>query len=298
MKRFALIGLPNTGKSTLFNRLTGMSQRVGNWPGLTVDLTSARLLLGGSMVELVDLPGVNDLTGYTDDEAVVRDVLMSTAFDAVVLVLNAAQLDRQLPLAMQILASGLPAVVVLNMADEARLMGIKLDVDALQQKLGVSVALVSAKRMEGWPRLMDMLNRQASATSQQCMPNWIRYRKRRGHCAGACALAGVWSLPPVLPQGMTEKVDAWLMHPWLGLPLFFGFMALLFNLTYQIGTPLQDLVGPGWTGSRRRRLGTGWSHCRPLCKACCWMVSGKGIHRSDVCPHSVRVFHPDGHGGG
>jgi ferrous iron transport protein B len=77
-----------------------------------------RVLLGGSMVELVDLPGVNDLTGYTD-EAVVRDVLMSTAFDAVVLVLNAAQLDRQLPLAMQILASGLPAVVVLNMADEA-----------------------------------------------------------------------------------------------------------------------------------------------------------------------------------
>jgi ferrous iron transport protein B len=71
MKRFALIGLPNTGKSTLFNRLTGMSQRVGNWPGLTVDLTSARLLLGGNMVELVDLPGVNDLTGYTDDEAVV-----------------------------------------------------------------------------------------------------------------------------------------------------------------------------------------------------------------------------------
>jgi ferrous iron transport protein B len=88
-----------------------------------VDLTSARLLLGGNMVELVDLPGVNDLTGYTDDEAVVRDVLMSTAFDAVVL-LNAAQLDRQLPLAMQILASGLPAVLVLNMADEARLLGV------------------------------------------------------------------------------------------------------------------------------------------------------------------------------
>jgi hypothetical protein len=81
-------------------------------------------LLGGNMVELVDLPGVNDLTGYTDDEAVVRDVLMSTAFDAVVLVLNAAQLDRQLPLAMQVLASGLPAVLVLNMADEARLLGV------------------------------------------------------------------------------------------------------------------------------------------------------------------------------
>jgi ferrous iron transport protein B len=154
-------------------------------------------------------------------------------------------------------------------------MGIKLDVDALQQKLGVSVALVSAKRMEGWPRLMDMLNRQASALSQQCMPNWIRYRKPRPLHWRMLACRGM-ELASGAAQGMTEKVDAWLMHPWLGLPLFFGFMALLFNLTYQIGTPLQDLVAPRWTGSKRRRLGTGWSHCRPLCKACCWMVSGKG----------------------
>ena len=256
MKRFALIGLPNTGKSTLFNRLTGMSQRVGNWPGLTVDLTSARLLLGGSMVELVDLPGVNDLTGYTDDEAVVRDVLMSTAFDAVVLVLNAAQLDRQLPLAMQILASGLPAVVVLNMADEARLMGIKLDVDALQHKLGVPVALVSAKRMEGWPRLMEMLNRQASGTQPAVHAQLDKVPETQDAIAQAHArLQGVWSLPPVLPVGVTEKVDAWLMHPWLGLPLFFGFMALLFNLTYQIGTPLQDLVGSGLDWFKEAALG-------------------------------------------
>ncbi|UGA38894.1 50S ribosome-binding GTPase [Chromobacterium haemolyticum] len=123
MKRFALIGLPNTGKSTLFNRLTGMSQRVGNWPGLTIELSSARVLLGGHMVELVDLPGVHDLTGYSDDEAVVRDVLLASAFDGAILVLNASQLDRQLPLALQVLASGLNCQLVLNMADESQGIG-------------------------------------------------------------------------------------------------------------------------------------------------------------------------------
>ncbi|WP_287877108.1 ferrous iron transport protein B [Aquitalea sp.] len=263
MKRFALVGLPNTGKSTVFNRLTGMSQRVGNWPGLTVDLTSARLLLGGSMVELVDLPGVNDLTGYTDDEAVVRDVLMSTAFDAVVLVLNAAQLDRQLPLALQVLASGLPAVLVLNMADEARLLGVQLDVEALQQRLGIPVVLVSAKRMEGWPRLMDVLNRQAAETKTPCHAALDQIPETREAIDMARArLSGVWSLPPVLPQGVTEKVDAWLMHPWLGLPLFFAFMALLFNLTYQIGTPLQDVVGAGLDWFKAAALGP-WTSALP-----------------------------------
>ena len=89
MRQFALVGLPNTGKSSLFNRLTGLSQRVGNWPGLTVELAHARLLLGNQMVGLTDLPGIHDLSGYTDDEAVVRDVLGARDFDALVLVLNA-----------------------------------------------------------------------------------------------------------------------------------------------------------------------------------------------------------------
>ncbi len=246
MKRFALIGLPNTGKSTVFNRLTGMSQRVGNWPGLTVDLTSAKLLLGGSMVELIDLPGVNDLTGYSDDEAVVRDVLLSTGFDGVLLVLNAAQLDRQLPLALQVQAAGLPCVLALNMADEAHLLGVTLDVEQLSARLGMPAALVSAKRMQGWPKLMDALNKLACreggpvhAALDKVPETEAAFEAARGK------LAGAWSLPPVLPKGLTEKVDNWLMHPWLGLPLFFAFMAVLFNATYQIGTPLQGLVSGG-----------------------------------------------------
>ncbi|WP_230370589.1 ferrous iron transporter B [Paludibacterium denitrificans] len=243
MKRFALIGLPNTGKSTLFNRLTGLSQRVGNWPGLTVDLASAKLLLGGHMVELVDLPGVNDLTGYTDDEAVVREVLGSTAFDGVLLVLNASQLDRQLPLAVQVMATGLPCQVVLNMADEARLLGVELDVAGLAERLQAPVALVSAKRVEGWPKLMAQLNTLASRAGAAVQAQLEQVPDTRQAISQAQGLLrGVWSLPAQMPPQLTEKVDHWLMHPWLGLPLFFVLMALLFNATYMIGTPLQDVV--------------------------------------------------------
>nr|WP_199064558.1 ferrous iron transport protein B [Chromobacterium sp. ASV5] len=246
MKRFALIGLPNTGKSTLFNRLTGMSQRVGNWPGLTVELVSSRLLLGGSMVELIDLPGVNDLTGYSDDEAVVRDVLLATAFDGAILVLNACQLDRQLPLALQLLASGLACLVVLNMADEARQLGVQLDLDELAARLGAPVALVSARRMEGWPRLMEQLNQLANRPTPAVHADLSAVPETEAAIAAARrTLDGSWSLPAQLPPQVTEKIDRWMMHPWLGLPLFLAMMALVFNLTYQIGTPLQDLAGAG-----------------------------------------------------
>ena len=86
MKRIALVGMPNTGKSTFFNRVTGASARVGNWPGITVDLYAARVLLGGSMVELVDLPGVYDLDGDADDERVVREFLANTQVDLVAII--------------------------------------------------------------------------------------------------------------------------------------------------------------------------------------------------------------------
>lgn len=261
MKRFALIGLPNTGKSTLFNRLTGMSQRVGNWPGLTVELGSARVLLGRHMVELVDLPGVHDLTGYSDDEAVVRDVLLATAFDGAVLVLNASQLDRQLPLALQVLASGLPCHVVLNMADEAQSLGVTLDAERLAERLGAPVSLVSAKRMQGWPSLMAGLGRLANADRPPVHARLdIVPDTGAAMVAAKQRLQGCWSLPKTLPVGMTERIDRWLLHPWLGLPLFFALMALVFNLTYQIGKPLQDGMGAGLDWIKAQALAPLLSH--------------------------------------
>ena len=102
MKRVALLGMPNTGKSTLFNRITGGAARVGNWPGITVELLSGKILLGGDMVEIIDLPGIYDLHGFSDDEQVVRHFLHDNVPDLALVVLNATQIERQISLLLQL----------------------------------------------------------------------------------------------------------------------------------------------------------------------------------------------------
>lgn len=156
-RKLAIVGLPNTGKSTFFNRLTGLSQRVGNWPGLTVDLARARILLGGRMVEVVDLPGINDLSGYSEDEEVVRKVLADTPFDALVVVTNGAQLERQWRLVLQLKALGLPVLVLVNMADEMKQFGITLDEAALAQRLDAPVVRMSARKGDNWVSVLAHL---------------------------------------------------------------------------------------------------------------------------------------------
>ena len=141
MSTIAVLGMPNTGKSTLFNQLTGSHAHIGNWPGLTVDLMQADVDLQGTPAQLVDLPGIYDLRGHSDDEAVVRRFLESTRLDLVVVVLNASQLDRQLRLALQVRQLGLPAVLLLNMADEAKRFGVSIDTASLAEDLAMPVVL-------------------------------------------------------------------------------------------------------------------------------------------------------------
>src|SRR5512137_285155 len=157
MKRIALVGMPNTGKSTFFNRVTGASARVGNWPGITVDLLATKVLLGADMVEIVDLPGIYDLHGFSGDERLVRQFLEEAHVDLVALVLNASQIDRQLGLALQIGRLGLPVVVLLNMADEAKQLGIRIDTAALGATIGMPALLVSAKYGHGQREAMAAL---------------------------------------------------------------------------------------------------------------------------------------------
>ena len=95
MKRIALLGMPNTGKSTFFNRLTGASAKIGNWPGITVELLSAKILEGKEMVEIIDLPGIYNLHGFSEDEKVARHFIENTDVDLLVVIGNASQMDRQ-----------------------------------------------------------------------------------------------------------------------------------------------------------------------------------------------------------
>ena len=151
MKRIALLGMPNTGKYTLFNRMTGGAARVGNWPGITVELLSGKILLGPDMVEIIDLPGIYDLHGFSDDEQVVRHFLHDNVPDLALVILNATQIERQMSLLLQLKQLNLNIVVVLNMADEAKKFGISVG-DVF---LGGELAKV--RRIEALPKMIKPL---------------------------------------------------------------------------------------------------------------------------------------------
>lgn len=244
MKRIALLGMPNTGKSTFFNRLTGASARVGNWPGVTVDLLSAKILAGDTIAEVVDLPGIYDLRGFSDDEEVVRDFLRNNPVDVALIILNAVQIDRQLRLALQLRQLGLPCVLLLNMQDEADKLGIAIDQSLLADKLGMPVVSLSAKYGHGFERIRPLLALQLKDSTPAAPTHVAELLARQGNVDREAdeIVRDAVSMPLRLPEGWTPKLDHLLLHPWLGLPLFFGIMFLVFQAVFWLGAPLQDAV--------------------------------------------------------
>ena len=144
----ALVGNPNSGKTTLFNQMTGAHQYVGNWPGVTVEKKEAALKADAGAT-LVDLPGIYSLSPYTNEEVVARDFLAEGGVDAVVNIVDATNLERNLYLTGQLLEFGVPLVVALNQMDLVEKRGISIDKDALAAELGVPVVEISALRGEG-----------------------------------------------------------------------------------------------------------------------------------------------------
>lgn len=149
----ALAGNPNTGKSSIFNGLTGASQHVGNWPGKTVAEAHGTFTVDDVRVHLVDLPGTYTLDAVSPEEVIARDFLVSGGPDAVVIVLDASNLERNLYLAVQILEIGLPSVVALTMVDVAEARGLGIDPAALSRELGVPVVPLVARTRVGIDRL-------------------------------------------------------------------------------------------------------------------------------------------------
>lgn len=241
MKRIALLGMPNTGKSTLFNRLTGAGARIGNWPGLTVELLSAKVLLSGDMVEVVDLPGIYNLHGFSEDEQVVRRFLESQPVDLLAVVMNAVQLDRQLALALQLQQLGLPMVLLLNMADEAAHMGLRVDCRALSERLGMPVRLLSAKQGRGLAGVrqdMETLLRQGGPGQVADFSGFNADHRLEEETQAL--LARALHQPALIPASLTERLDRVALHPWLGPPLFLLLVLAVFQIVYGLGTPLQD----------------------------------------------------------
>jgi ferrous iron transport protein B len=241
----ALVGPPNSGKSTLFNRLTGLRQKVANFPGVTVEERRGRARLAGEReVVLIDLPGVYSLTPRSEDERVTRDVLMGEMAgtakpDAVLLILDSTNLNRHLVLAAPVLALGLPTLVVLNMADELASRGGGVDAEALATRLGVPVALVSASKGDGFELVRKFLSGAVGLPASLDLPVLADIPKCR---QWAVAMGDEARYAAPAPPVWTRRLDAVFLHPVAGPLIFFAVVVAVFQTIFSAARPLMDAV--------------------------------------------------------
>ena len=156
MKRFALAGNPNSGKTTLFNVLTGSTAHVGNWPGVTVDKKEGVYKKGDTPIDIIDLPGIYSLSPYTPEEVISRNYLLEEKPDCIINIIDATNLERNLYLTCELSRLNIPTIIAINMADELEKNNVKLNENALSKLLGVPVIRISALKNINISKLIEL----------------------------------------------------------------------------------------------------------------------------------------------
>jgi ferrous iron transport protein B len=244
-KTVAVVGPPNSGKTTLFNRLTGLHQKVANYPGVTVEQhTGVAELPDGRTVSMIDLPGIYSLQPRSEDEQVAYDVLHGKRADtakpeAVLLVLDSTNLARHLMLAAPILALGVPTLIILNMADDLRNRRGQVDLKELSAQLGAPEALVSARSGEGVVRIFDFLAGTMTKPKPMELPVLQDVPKCR-EWAGAVGSRASYRAP--IPPKWTRRLDRLFLHPLAGPLIFLTVVAGVFQTIFIAGGPVTDWV--------------------------------------------------------
>ena len=241
--RIALVGNPNSGKTTLFNALTGSHQKVGNWPGVTVERKSGSFRFADRDCEIVDLPGIYSIEQqYLGlDEKIAREFLLNGEFDVVVNVVDASNLKRNLILSQQLLELGYATIVALNMTDVAEKHGQETDPDNLAQELGVKVIPINAARQKGLEELSESLFcAEAGAEGEQSVKEEFGNEKivQRYHRAEAIVNQAV-EMEPVADT-LTQKLDRIVLNRYLGIPIFLIMMYLIFTVAINVGAVFID----------------------------------------------------------
>lgn len=250
----ALVGNPNAGKSALFNALTGARQKLGNYPGVTVERKAGRLSLSdGRPLELVDLPGTYSLNPTSPDEQVTRDVVLGKQHgerlpDALVVVVDASNLDNHLRFALELIALGLPTVVALNMVDLATRDGLELDANILSRELGVPVISTVAVRKRGLDHLRTELDTlfdgSAKVRSTAAALDFDALRSEARRIARAAVVRETPS------RRLTAAVDRVALHPVAGLLLLLALLFIMFQAVYAwSAAPIAMIEGLAETAS-------------------------------------------------
>ena len=252
--KIGLVGNPNAGKTTLFNALTGAREYVGNRPGVTVERKERRLSAFGRGMEIVDLPGIYSLSAYSMEEVVARDFIVGEHPDAIINIVDATNLERNLYLTVQLLELGAPLVLALNMMDEVKSRGIEIDAQVLSRELGVPVVPISARTGQGVDALLRCC---ASVPNLRYTALRIETRDSAGSSSDDAQVRAADSRYRYIERvtgasvkrhapgeaSVSERIDAVLTNRYIGIPIFLAVMALLFVLTFDtLGSRLSDGV--------------------------------------------------------
>ena len=247
LRTVALIGPPNSGKSTLFNRLTGLRQKVANYPGVTVEHHSGRMkAIGRNDLTLIDLPGIYSLATYSEDARVAVEVLTGKMRgvpkpDCVLLVLDATHLNRQLMLAAPVFSIGLPTLVLLNMGDELARRGGEIDTLALAKELGHPVAVISAAQNTVLDVVPEFLLRAGSRPDDGLRPVQLPVLQSAASCrTWATQVTARTKYQTPAASLWTRRLDSVLLHRWLGPLIFLAVVVAVFQVVFLAGQPLSD----------------------------------------------------------
>lgn len=281
MPVIAIAGNPNSGKTALFNAITGARQHVGNWPGVTVEKKEGRIVRDGKSALVVDLPGTYSLGSQALDETIARDFIMRERPDVVINVVDATNLERNLYLTIQLLDMGVPLVMALNIIDEAEALGIHIDTEALSDALGIAVVPTVAVRNQGIGELLDAAFAAVSAHSgvdgsrrgaEQDPPTepalaapttaaaaLVEQRdqaaERRYQLAAEIAQSVITTAPDSAAESPSQRIDRVALNRWLAYPIFFGVVWAMFQFTFTLSEPIAN-----WLGSAIRAFGAWAEH--------------------------------------
>jgi len=266
--RIALIGNPNSGKTALFNALTGSRQKVANYAGVTVEKKEGVVTTAsGRTLSVLDLPGTYSLRARSPDEAVTRDAVLGRLAgeatpDVLVCVADATNLRLVLRLILELRQVGRPMVLALNMYDIAQRQGLRIDIEGLSREIGAPIVTTVATRKRGIDELVAQLEVRVAAmdaagelTGQNEWREPTAAEIREAH-AKAQRIMKTYVRPPEHPDTMTGKVDAVLLHPLAGLVILFALLFVMFQAVFAWAGPLMDgtEAGIAWLGSAAAAL--------------------------------------------